>query len=316
MLQGGSARTAQMLAEACRVSRRTIFRDLEVLREAGVPLIFHEAHQGYQLLKEQYLPPTNFTTEEALALIVLCQQLGGKSGLPFYAAARGAALKLESTLPGRLRDHLQSVTRTIHIQLQPQSDPTGSEPIYQQILAAIVARRCVRVTYDSFMEGQAITTKLSPYRVLFSRRSWYCIARSSLHREVRTFNVNRLTQLEMLDDTYEIPQRFSLERYLRNAWHLIPEPGDDQEVLVRFQPRVARNVGEILWHKTQRLEWQSDGCLDFRVTVSGLQEISWWILGYGDEAEALEPAPLRALIAQHVRNLAAKYQVETTKPSS
>jgi len=59
------------------------------------------------------------------------------------------------------------------------------------------------------------------------------------------------------------------------AWHLIPEPGPDREVLVRFDKMVAQNVAEVVWHKTQRLSFNPDGTLDFRVTVSGLGEISW-----------------------------------------
>ena len=90
---------------------------------------------------------------------------------------------------------------------------------------------------------------------------------------------------------FEIPRGFSLERYLGNAWHLIPEPGPDHDVLIRFSPMVARNVAEVAWHKTQQLTWNDDRSLDFQVRVSGLNEISWWILGYGDQAEVRKPAP-------------------------
>ena len=103
--------------------------------------------------------------------------------------------------------------------------------------------------------------------------------------------------------------------YLGNAWHLIPEPGADQDVTVRFAPLEARNVAEVVWHKTQRAEFNADGTLDFRVTVSGLREISWWILGYGDQAEVLEPSPLRELIATHAANLVTRYNAVTSVPS-
>lgn len=306
LLQGGNRQNADSLAEACGVSKRTIFRDLEALRDAGVPLFFHDEQQAYHLQQDAYLPPTNFTTDEALALIVLCHELGGKSGVPFYSAAQSAALKLEASLPLRLRDHLREITRAIEIQLQPRNPLGESESVYHQLLAAIAARRPVRIAYDSLHEGEAIRTKLSPYRVLFSRRSWYCIGRSSVHRAIRTFNVSRISKLEPLEETYEIPPRFSLERYLRNAWHLIPEE-EDHDVHIRFQPLVARNVAEVMWHKTQRTEIQPEGSLDFYATVSGLWEISWWVLGYGDQAEVIAPAALREIIAQRARNLAQQY---------
>ena len=55
---------------------------------------------------------------------------------------------------------------------------------------------------------------------------------------------------------------------------------------MHFEKLVAKNVAEVTWHKTQRLVWLDDGRLDFHVTVSGINEISWWILGYGDQARS------------------------------
>jgi proteasome accessory factor B len=119
--------------------------------------------------------------------------------------------------------------------------------------------------------------------------------------------LGRVAEIETLDEPYVVPRGFSVERFLRNAWHLIPEPGPDREVVVRFGRQVAQNVAEVSWHKTQQLHFNADGSLDFRVTVSGLNEISWWILGYGDQAEVLEPSELRKMIAVRVGKLAKMY---------
>jgi proteasome accessory factor B len=179
-------------------------------------------------------------------------------------------------------------------------------PIYRQLLAAIGSHRPVVVLYESYSDGQTIRLKLCPYRMLFSRRSWYVIGRSSMHREVRTFNVGRIRSLEMLDERFYVPRGFNIQRYLGNAWHLIPD-GPDVEVLVRFSPLVARNVAEVVWHKTQRVAWRDDGSLDFQVRVAGVREISWWILGYGDQAEVIKPQRLRQIIADHAARLVEMY---------
>ena len=277
-----------------------------------MPFQFDEDEQHYQIPGPTFLRPTNFTTDEALALIVLCDELGDRNGLPFYGPARSAALKIESTLPANLRDHLRKFSSAIEIQL-PSSNPLEEvESTYQQLLQAIGARRSVRVRYDSFTDDEKIVTRLNPYRLLFSHRSWYVIGRSSIHRSVRTFNVGRILKLEPLDVTYAIPKRFSVQRHLRNAWRLIPERGPDQNVVVRFQPMVARNVAEVMWHKSQRLHFNRDGTLDYHVTVSGLNEISWWILGYGDQAEVLKPPGLRKLITDRCRRLLEAYGAEVT----
>jgi predicted DNA-binding transcriptional regulator YafY len=250
---------------------------------------------------------TNFTPEEALSLVVLCHELGNSGGLPFLGPARSAAVKLESSLPTRLREQLRDVVSTIRIQTPPTNPLQGRKPIYEQLLEAIVDRRNVRICYDSLQERKKLVTRLSPYQVFFSRRSWYVVGRSSLHRAKRTFHLGRILDIKTLDDQFQIPRGFSIERYLGNAWHMIPEKGRDSDVVVRFSQFVAQNVAEVNWHKTQRLAWRDDGTLDFHVTVSGLNEISWWILGYGDQAEAIEPPELRRLVAERARRMAAMY---------
>ncbi|MGC3969741.1 MAG: YafY family protein [Pirellulales bacterium] len=307
-LQSGPGANSEGLARELGVSQRTIFRDLETLREAGVPLVFDEHEQRHRIPINYYLPPTNFTPQEALALLVLCYELGDSSGLPFQSSARQAALKLESNLPTRLRSYVREVADAVQIRLPAAGKADGHETVYLQLLEAVRMRRAVRITYRSLSEQQGFQTKLCAYQLLFSRRSWYVAGRSSLHREVRLFNLLRIENLETLEDSFKVPERFSMERFLRNAWHLIPEPGPDREVVVRFEPLVAGNVAEVLWHKTQRLTWLPDGRLEFRATVSGVREMSWWVLGYGDQAEVLEPADLRELIAERARSLLRRYE--------
>ncbi len=254
------------------------------------------------------LPATNFTPEEALAMIVLAHELGSSHQLPFFESARSAALKLENALPHRLREELKRATRAVRIKTGPVSARRGERGYYEELVDAIGTRRAVRMQYESLAEESEVRTKLHPYQLLFSRRSWYVIGHSSFHRQTRTFHVGRIRRLEPLDETFQIPRGFSIERYLRNAWHLIPEPGPDQRVTIRFQPQVARNVAEVAWHPTQQLHFREDGRLDFQVTVSGLNEISWWILGYGDQAEVIEPPELRQMIARRARDMLAQYQ--------
>jgi proteasome accessory factor B len=307
LLQQGRGHNVSSLAVACRVTRRTIFRDLQTLRAAGVPLAFDAELERYHIPGQYYLPPTNFTADEALAVLVICSQLGDQRQLPFYAAALRAARKLESSLPARLRDQVKDAVGGIEIKLPPANPLDGRQPVYEQLVAAIAQRRAVRIEYDSLTEWQRIGTKLSPYRLLYSRHSWYVIGRSSAHRSTRTFHVGRIASLTPLDDRYQVPRGFSIERYLRNAWHLIPESGPDHEVQVHFAKLVAQNVAEVLWHKTQRTQFLPDGSLDYRVTVSGLGEISWWIMGYGDQAEVLGPARLRKIIADRAGALVERY---------
>jgi len=79
------------------------------------------------------------------------------------------------------------------------------------------------------------------------------------------------------------------------------------DVVVRFSPAVAKRAAETRWHPSQVIEEQDDGSLLWRGKVAGLREIRIWILGWGAEAEVLEPAELRAEVASQLRDAAARY---------
>src|SRR5262245_60452512 len=106
LLQAGKGHNVDSLAVECGVSRRTIFRDLDVLRQAGVPLVHDDEFQVYRLANFYSIPAANFTADEALAVLVLCHELGGIHQLPFLAPARSAAAKLEANLPAGVRQQI------------------------------------------------------------------------------------------------------------------------------------------------------------------------------------------------------------------
>jgi proteasome accessory factor B len=307
LLQSGSGADANGLASACGVGKRTMFRDLDSLKQAGVPLEFDKHERRYSIPSSFFLPPLNFTANEALSLVALAAEFGRSDRTPFCEAAQSAAMKLEGSLPMSLRQELRLMRRVIHIRPRQLSSLNGKQSVYDLLVDALATRHTVAISYDSFTEREIINTTLEPYQMLFCRHSWYVIGHSSLHEEIRTFNLSRMLALEKQSNRFVTPRSFRLERYLGNAWEMIPEPGRDKEVVIRFKPMVARNVAEVIWHKTQQTIFLPDGSVEFRVRVSGLREISWWILGYGDQAEVLKPAALRKIVADRAHNMAAMY---------
>ena len=71
---------------------------------------------------------------------------------------------------------------------------------------------------------------------------------------------------------------------------------------------MARNVSEVVWHESQRVQWNDDGSMEFHVDVDGVREISWWILGYGDQCRVVEPPALVRLVAETAQRMAALYE--------
>lgn len=308
-LQSGRTFTTAELSGVCQVSRRTVFRDLKELQDAGVEILYDSATQGYWLPMHASLPPTQLSIAETFSLLILAHESGqSKRSVPFQEAARDAALKLQSTLPAHLSGYANELTLSMSVETEPlAANLQGSRLHYDRLVEALTARRKIRARYHSFAEQTEINTLISPYRMLFRRHAWYVVGRSSLHRSVRTFHVGRFIETQVTNDPFTVPPRFSLKRYFGNAWNLIREPNARVDVRVRFQPLVAKNVAEVCWHPTQKVIWNQDGTLDFTVTVDGINEISWWILAYGNQARVLEPDSLCRLIVERARQMVEQY---------
>lgn len=103
-----------------------------------------------------------------------------------------------------------------------------------------------------------------------------------------------------------IPDDFSLEAYRGKAWRMIR--GDRlYRVVITFDATVAETVSDTNWHSTQQIEEHDDNSITFTCDVEGLDEIVWWVLGYGPYATVREPAELVAMVGEMVKTTAERY---------
>ncbi|MFQ5414610.1 MAG: helix-turn-helix transcriptional regulator [Phycisphaerae bacterium] len=305
-LHSGDQSAVDDLAALCGVDRRTVFRDLRLLKRSGLPFTYDRGTKRYRADRHALLPPVPLTHEEALALLIVTRAMMSGPLLPWPEAAAAAGLKIESMLPPTILDHCGPLMENVEIRLSPASDPRSIAATLPIVQTALAQRRKLAVDYDSYNERKRIDVVLRPHRLLHLRRGWYVIAWQEDAGAVRTFKVERIIHITLLDETFTIDPKFTLDDYFGNAWLMIR--GDKRyHVKLRFAPKVAGNVEEIVWHKTQRTEYEDDGSLLFEVDVDGIQEIVWWVLGYGDQAVVLEPAELRRVVGAHARRLCAVY---------
>jgi len=304
-MQSGRSYGVAELAKMFGTSRRTIFRDLKELEAMGVPYHYDSAKGGYVLEPEFFLPPIDLNLKEALSILMLAHKVSDQVQLPFSRSALLAALKIENNLPAEIRRYCQRALRSISARAAaqaPMPSPAGLDNTFARLQNALTKKRKVRIRYHSLLEGREIDVELSPYHLFYNRRAWYVLGYSSLHKSVRTFKLNRIRALEPTDRCFIDDEKFDPAEYFGRAWSMIPE-GRIYNVKLRFLPKVARNVSEVKWHSTQEVVFNDDGSVTVEFRVDGLGEITWWILGYGDQVQVLAPRALRKKIMQVARNM-------------
>ncbi len=301
ILQSNQSYSPEKLAKLLNVSRRTVFRDLNELQKVGVPYFYDQKGGGYRVEPTFFLPPIDFTLQEALSLCLVTNKVRGHLPVPFKYSAVVAALKIENNLPTTIKDYCRRALRQVSIQPEASVPMQQLDKVFSQLQRATIKKRKVRLVYSSLYERKEITTDLSPYHLMYHSRAWYVLGHSSLHDSIRTFKLNRIKTLEVLSQGF-LEQNFDVDAHLGRAWALIPE-GRIHNVRLRFLPKVATNVSEVRWHSTQKVTHNPDSSVTIDFRVDGLGEISWWILGYGDQVQVLAPPALRQRIIRMARNM-------------
>jgi proteasome accessory factor B len=301
-LQSGENYAVNDLATIFGTSRRTIFRDLKELQTIGVPYHYNAKSGSYTIDPEFFLPPIDLNLQEALGLLLLVHKASSQIQLPFKHSALLAALKIENNLPAKIRQYCNKQLQNISTRVDPQAPMSQLDKIFAQLQKAIAKKNKVSMRYHSFFEGQIIDVELSPYHLMYNRRAWYVLGFSDLHKSVRTFKLNRILELKTMDKCFVGGESFDPYDFIGRAWSMIPE-GRIYNIKLRFLPMVANNVAEVQWHSTQKVTRNGDGSAIIEFRVDGLKEITWWILGYGDQVEVLAPKALRNKVLETAKNM-------------
>jgi len=301
-LQAGKRYAVSDLSKIFGTSRRTIFRDLEELRAIGVPYHYDVRAGGYTIEPEFFLPPVNLNLQEALSLLLLVHKARNQIQLPFKNSALLAALKIENNLPAKIRQYCNIALRNISTRPSTQAQMNLLDKTFAQLQEAITKKRKVNVRYHSLFEDRIIDVELCPYHLLYNNPAWYVVGRSSVHKSIRTIKFNQIKDLKITDKCFLGHENFNLSDYFGMAWSMITE-GRIYNIKLRFLPKVADNVAEVQWHSTQKVTRNSDGSVIMEFRVDGLGEITWWILGYGDQVQVLAPKVLREKILEAAKNM-------------
>jgi predicted DNA-binding transcriptional regulator YafY len=263
--------------------------------------------------QEGLLPELRFSKDEAIS-VVLAARLLAKFSTGYDPELGAALMKLGSLLENPLRS---AVERTVTQLSQLTTDSDARERL-RLLTTAWVTGRVVEFDYAAAWSnpGSSRRARVHPYLMEPSAatHTTYLIGHDETRSALRTFRVDRISNVRVTTTTFELPKDVELERTLASAWDI----GADQpleEIVIRFSKESAARAKETRWHPSQTIEEQPDGSLIWRARVSGLLEIRSWVLTWGEGAEVLRPDALRDDMARTHQAAAARYGT-TAKPSA
>ncbi|MGI8928805.1 MAG: helix-turn-helix transcriptional regulator [Candidatus Limnocylindrales bacterium] len=299
--------SAEALAQRVGVAKRTIYRDIESMDlDAGLPIWNDKGRFGLE--REAFLQPLALTLHEATTLFLAARMLA-KASDEHDTELIGAFVKLAQILPPVLAEHIQETVDAFSTATERNENFTR---VFRVLAEAWAQRRVVEIEYDSGVYDPskgARKTRVQPLAIEPSAltHALYLMGWDESRRASRTFKVERILSASLTPDSFEPVAGATTARDLLRAWDVIADE-DPVSVVIRFSTAVAKRAAETRWHPSQELERQSDGTLIWRGLVSGMREIRIWILGWGAEAEVLEPLELRTEIAAETERAAVLYR--------
>lgn len=238
--------SAEHLAERFEVSVRTIYRDLETLEQAGVPIVTYPGvNGGIEILDTYKLDKTVFLSEDLAAILSGLQSI---SGAMDPASLNRTLAKLRSLIPEQQAERVELSGKKIYVDLKPWSMHPEFQPVFNCVKEGLEQNRLLRFSYTA-RENAPSTRTVEPHQLVLKEQSWYLRAYCRERQDFRTFRLQRIRDVQALGETF-IPRPFSggLEDF--KDWdhpgqitvEIIAQPSKRQAILEHCRPEYLTSL--------------------------------------------------------------------------
>jgi predicted DNA-binding transcriptional regulator YafY len=298
--------TARALAHELEVNKRTIYRDVDALCAAGVPVYADPGPGGgYALLDSYRTTLTGLNTDEVRALFMLSipaplAQLGVGQEL------KAALLKLVAALPGPRRQEEERVRQRIHLDAVAWTQPAEPVPHLQALQEAVWQDRKLSITYRLPFAGP-VEVLVEPLGLVAKAALWYLVA--ARREQVRAYRVSRLMDARLTEETFARPADFDLAAFWEGWCRDVEARRQSYLVTVRVAPALVPLVVRE-FPLGEKLDGRPDaaGWLTLTLPFEGLEDARTRLLPLGGDIEVLAPRALRLSLADFARQIAARYE--------
>jgi predicted DNA-binding transcriptional regulator YafY len=287
---------------------RTIWRDLDVLQQAGFPLYTERAadgNRGVWRVTDEFKRalPLKLTLGELVALL-MSRELLAPLGVGVLGPEVASAFdKIQNTLSRDALALIAQMRNRLGVRAAAAKLQAPAAEHLPKIHQALAEHRTLRTRYYSASRDSEDTRDIDPYHLTFHNGGLYLVAHCHLRNALRIFAVERMRTVELGRGRFDVLRDFDAEKYLAGAWGMLR--GELVTVRVVFARALAPYIRERLWHPSQKLRDLPDGRVEMTLLVADTLEVRRWILGYGVQAEVVEPAGLRQALRVEAEALAA-----------
>jgi len=289
--------TARELADKFEVSIRTIYRDLEAINLAGIPLVSYPGNNGgYGILKNFKLDRQILTLNDMISIL---SALKGINTSLEDNSLDSAINKISSLIPSDKKEEVDQYTEQISFDLLPWGYRKKEKEIMQLIHNSIINTRIIEFKYKN-NKGENYTRIVEPMTLVYKANAWYLFSYCLKKNDFRFFRLSKINNIKIKDQTF-IRKKASYRDYL------IPDLNNMTlvDLKLRFSPTIKDVIEDFF--EEDNISYDNEGYIIVDISFPEGEWIISTILSYGDNVEVLKPEYLKKIIKEKAKKIMEIY---------
>ncbi|MDP1976657.1 YafY family protein [Undibacterium sp.] len=311
ILQARGFATAPELAEQCAVNLRTIYRDIDAMSEAGIPIYSERGSGGGYRLLDGYRTQLNGLSAKEAEALLMSGLAGAATDMGLGSVMMAAQNKLLSAMPATLREGALEMRSRFHLDA-PSWYARAEQPQYLPMVAdAVWEQKRIQIRYQSWKGTKERI--LEPLGMVMKGGSWYLVGQ--VDEIPRTYRISRIQEISVLDQHFQRPGPFDLAAYWHKSTARLEQDMHTNTATVRLSPRGVKwretYLSPYVFSEMQlSSEPDADGWTVVTMPVGSLTVACAEILRFGNDAEVLEPPELRQKIMEAIEGMKNVYKMQ------
>ncbi|AXC55192.1 helix-turn-helix transcriptional regulator [Bacillus subtilis] len=291
---------AAELAELFEVSVRTIYRDIETINRAGIPIVTSQGSGGGIGIMETYRLEREWLKEEELFAIASALQSVSSMYEPISHST--AYQKIKHLIPEQSAQAFKHQTEKWFIDMTAWGHTEDQKALREKISAAIDRLSTISFTYTS-ASGETLLRETEPYTLVCKAGHWYLYAYCLVRNDFRFFKLNRMKDLAILHQTF-IRKDIQLDTLPWDKnWY---QKGRLTELVILVQPAARQRIGE--WFGYDVLHCEEDEICRAVISLPEDQWLIGFLLQFGKDIEVLQPLHIRDRVKETIHHMQKIYE--------
>lgn len=295
------------LAKQFEVSRATIMRDIEFLRDRyDAPLEFNQQKNGYYYSDPTFFVQSVMLTEgELFTVSTIMPLLEQYRNTPLEDSFKKIMNKITELMPDKVS--IDSYFVSNDIEFIPDPLPQIEPEVFETIFKAVKLNQTIHFDYRSISKQDYSSRDFDPYHVICQKGNWYICGFCHKNNDIRVYAFSRIKNIKLLESNFAISEDFDLNDHIDSSFGIWNSKEAPVKIELLFTKEINTYVLERTWHKTQKIEQKSDGSVYLTFMTNQLQETLHWVLNFGGNVKVLNPPELAQMVLEEAKNILKQY---------